>query len=112
MWNQLNSVVAMLFMPYPDPSERCEDQPEETISSTNDLEASIVRQVANRAAAATVDDPPLSEQFTVIATSDGGGTSVPADQWLDRLTDAEFRDWYQQHRPLLEACTLTEQDFT
>lgn len=106
--DNVNSVVHNLFEPYPWPDERCGDQTPEMLE-TSDLEQSVIRQVSLRAAAATVDDPLASEQFTLIVNEDSPRSEI-ADQWLDQLTDDEFRDWYQQNRPLLEACTLTEQD--
>lgn len=112
MRNQLDSIVRNLFLPELAPDQRCEGKPEEVISETYDLEASVVRQVSSRAAEASLGDHQLDEQFTLIATSDGGGTSGPADKWLDHLSNGEFRDWYQQNLPRLTNCTLTEQDFT
>ena len=67
--------------------------------------------MGRRAAAATIDDPPSSEQFSLIVDSNSGHGSEVADQWLDGLSDDDFRDWYQQNRPRLVDCTLTEQDF-
>ncbi|MGC3952908.1 MAG: hypothetical protein QM804_01415 [Propionicimonas sp.] len=104
-----NSIVRNLFQPYPSPDERCSDQPDEAQVETGDLEESVILQVSRRAAAATVADPLASEQFALIGYPDH--SSEIANQWLDRLTNEEFGDWYQQNRPLLEACTLTEQDF-
>lgn len=106
----INSVVGTLFEPHPSTDERCDGLTDEEQVAIGDLEYSVIRQVSRRTAAATVDDPPASEQFALIFNEDGPRSEI-ADQWLDQLTDKEFRDWYQQNRPLLEACTLTEQDF-
>lgn len=111
MWNQLDSIVRNLFLPELGPEQRCDGKPQETIAEAYGLDDSIVRQVGRRAAATAADDPELSEQLTLIANSGGAGTSGPADRWLDRLDDDQFRDWYQQNRPRLENCTLTTQDF-
>lgn len=104
----MNSIVDRLFLPWPSADERCGDQTPEMFE-TYELEGSIVRQVSRRAAAATIDDPLASEQFALL---DEERSSEVADRWLDQLGDTEFRDWYQQHRPLLEGCTLAEQDVT
>ncbi|MEA5053610.1 MAG: hypothetical protein VB093_09235 [Propionicimonas sp.] len=109
--NQLSSVASNLFLPALAPEYRCEGKPEETITTTDRLEASVKRQVGTRAAAATADDPRLNAEFTTIADPGDAGSFEPADRWLDELTDGQFRDWYHQHRPQLDACTLTEQDF-
>ncbi len=107
----MNSIVWSLFKPYPDPALRCEGRPEEAIYETSALETTITWQVGRRAAAATIDDPASSEQFSLIVDSNSGHGSEVADQWLDGLSDDDFRDWYQQNRPRLVDCTLTEQDF-
>lgn len=105
----MNSVVRNVFQPYPWPEKRCGDRTDEALYELGQLEESVIRQVSRRAAAATVDDPLASEEFDRIVNQDS--SSEIADRWLDQLTDEEFRDWYQQNRPLLKACTLTEQDF-
>lgn len=105
----MNSIVRNLFQPHPSADERCSHLTDEAQLETGDLEESVILQVSRRAAAATADDPLASEQFALIAYPDR--SSEIADHYLDQLTDEEFRDWYQQTRPLLEACTLAEQDF-
>lgn len=107
----INSIVWSLFAPYPDPALRCEGRPDEAIQETGGLENVIIWQVARRAAAATIDDPASSERFSLIIDGNSGSGSELADRWLDGLGDDEFRDWYQQNRPRLADCTLTEQDF-
>lgn len=106
----INSVVGSLFEPRPSTDERCDGLSDEALYEVSRLEHSVIRQVSRRTASATADDPLASEQFTAIFNEDGPRSEI-ADQWLDQLTDEEFRDWYQESRPLLEACTLTEQDF-